>query len=109
MDTSLIYNNIPNIELEMVVKQHNENYLNSIFHGDNLSIMKNLLNYLQGSIDLVYIDPPFGTNQDFIAYDGKTGYSDKITNEEFLEFLRKRLFIIRELMSSKGSIISPYR
>lgn len=77
---------------------------NMFIFGDNYFVLKKLLENYSGKIDLVYIDPPFGTGQNFNSIDGFSVYSDKLVNSEFLEFLRKRLFLIRELMSRKGSI-----
>lgn len=103
-DEKQIIDSIEKIDLFCVQKAHDLGYLNSVFKGDNLYILKKLLTKYAEKVDLVYIDPPFGTNQDFIAYDGKTGYSDKITDAEFLEFLRKRLILLKHLLSSQGSI-----
>lgn len=104
LEEGKILEEIPDKEIIPIEINHNSGYINSIFKGDNLFILKNLLKHFRGKIDLIYIDPPFGTNQEFIAYDGKTGYSDKITNAEFLEFLRRRLFLLRDLLSQQGSI-----
>lgn len=87
-------------ELEIM---HNED-LNKYIFGDNFYILRKLLETYKGKVDLVYIDPPFGTGQNFNSIDNDTAYSDKIIDSEFLEFLRKRLFLIRELLSEKGSI-----
>lgn len=87
-------------ELEI---NHN-NYSNIFIYGDNYKVMKNLIKDYKSKVDLVYIDPPFGTGQDFNSINDDTAYSDKIINSEFLEYLRKRLFLVRELMSEKGSI-----
>lgn len=103
-EKEIIYR-IKDVEIVPVKTSHSlEGYLNSVFLGDNIYILKQLLKHYKNKIDLIYIDPPFGTNQDFILYDGKTGYSDKITNTEFLEFLRVRLILLRELLSPQGSI-----
>ena len=59
---------------------------------------------VRGKVNLVYIDPPFGTGQDFVGFDEKHGYSDRLVNAEFLEFLRMRLVFLRELLSDSGSI-----
>lgn len=88
-----------------------------LLHGDNLRIMKWLLNAgYGGKIQLVYIDPPFATNMDFrIDSTGRTStismdasadiaYSDTRVWGEFIEFLRERLILIRELLSDNGSI-----
>ena len=88
-----------------------------LISGDNFQAMKNLLNKhdLSGVIDLVYIDPPFASNNIFKVGKFRTStmsaasgdilaYSDTLEGAEYLEFLRHRLILIRELMSEKASI-----
>lgn len=79
---------------------------NKLILGDNIGILKNFYNdpEIKGKVNLIYIDPPFGTGQDFIGYEEEKSYSDKLINIEFLEFLRKRLIFLRELLSEDGSI-----
>lgn len=77
---------------------------NIFIFGDNYFVLKKLLETHKGKIDLIYIDPPFGTGQDFNSIDEHSAYSDKLVDSEFLEFIRKRLFLLRELMSEAGSI-----
>ncbi|HPY87432.1 MAG TPA: site-specific DNA-methyltransferase [Spirochaetota bacterium] len=85
--------------------------------GNNLHTLKALItNYnLKGKIDLIYIDPPFSTNTVFTIgeervstisskKDDEIAYSDNLKGNEFLEFLRERLILARELMSDKSSI-----
>ncbi|MBS4029284.1 MAG: site-specific DNA-methyltransferase [Ignavibacteriales bacterium] len=90
---------------------------NFLFKGDNLNVMQALLSdfHLRGKIDLVYIDPPFATNTVYRSGKHRTAtisssekdaiaYTDHLVGEEYLEFLRERLFFIRELMSENASI-----
>jgi len=88
---------------------------NLLIKADNIVGLKYLLDKgYGGKIDLVYIDPPFATNNNFyVSKDristishssGKLAYSDKFTLDEYLEFLKERLILIRELLSNKGSI-----
>ena len=88
---------------------------NKLIHADNLPALKTLMDDHKGSIDLVYIDPPFATNTDFtisanrsnaVSRDpkGVSAYSDKLQGSEYLEFIRKRLIFLRELLSETGSI-----
>ncbi len=90
---------------------------NLIIKGDNIKGLEYLLRKvrLKGRIDLVYIDPPFATNSNFTITDerastvsnsrkGDVAYSDKRTGKDFIEFLRERLLLLKELLSDKGSI-----
>ncbi|MBX4210540.1 transcriptional repressor LexA [Candidatus Parcubacteria bacterium] len=95
----------PSANLKLVAK-HGNNLEKKLITGDNLNILKNLYNQnsIRGHIDLIYIDPPFGTGHDFVGFDESKSYSDRIVNTEFIEFIRKRLILLRELLSDKGSI-----
>lgn len=86
------------------IETNHKNDNNEFIFGDNLLILKKLLETHKSKIDLVYIDPPFGTGQNFSSLDDDSAYSDKLIDSEFLEFLRKRLFLLRELLSEQGSI-----
>lgn len=86
-----------------IEKNHDKEDNRYIF-GDNFFVLKKLLDSHRNRIDLIYIDPPFGTGLDFNSIDEDSAYSDKIVDSEFLEFLRKRLFLLRELLSEQGSI-----
>ena len=90
---------------------------NLLINSDNIIGLNYLLNdcNLKGKVDLVYIDPPFATGISFTITDGRAStisnsksgdiaYSDKLTGNEFIEFLRERLLLIKELLSDKGSI-----
>lgn len=90
---------------------------NKLIKGNNLKVLKTLLEdfNLKGKIDLIYIDPPFATNNHFTignarvstisnSKSDKTAYKDELMGSEFLEFLRERLILLRELLSEEGSI-----
>ena len=53
---------------------------------------------------LVYTDSPFATRQEFRGRQDQKAYQDKIAGAHFLEFLRKRLIFLREVLSDDGSI-----
>ncbi|MCP5064319.1 MAG: helix-turn-helix domain-containing protein [Ignavibacteriae bacterium] len=86
------------------VEKNNKQTNNKFIFGDNLFVLRELLKSYRNSIDLVYIDPPFGTGQEFNSHDDINAYSDKLVDSAFLEFLRKRLIILKELLSENGSI-----
>lgn len=105
-----------------------QNWFNRLCYGDNLMVMQALLTgdkatglpSMRGQIDLIYIDPP---------YDSKADYRTKITlpsgdielkptvleqfaysdtwkdgTVSYLKNLYPRLYLMRELLSDKGSI-----
>lgn len=78
---------------------------NRFFFGDNLDALLYMLdNGYRGKIKLVYIDPPFATTSTFVNRDQEHAYTDSLSGGEFVEFLRQRLILIRELLSDDGSI-----
>ncbi|MDR2099938.1 MAG: site-specific DNA-methyltransferase [Campylobacteraceae bacterium] len=90
---------------------------NLLIKADNIIGLKYLLHEknMRGKIDLVYIDPPFATGGDFTITNGRAStisnsrngdiaYSDRLTGTDFIEFLRERILIIKELLSERGSI-----
>jgi len=91
-----------------------EGWSNMLIFGDNLQVLKSLLKMkhegklktatgLPG-VKLIYIDPPFATQQEFKGSQEEKAYQDKIAGARFLEFLRKRLVFLHELLSEDGSI-----
>ena len=106
-----IINNTQQVDFNLDFKLGN-NYL---IHGDNLSILKTLLFKYNVKVDLIYIDPPFSTNNIFrigknrantISFnkEDEIAYSDKLKGEDFIEFLRERLILAKEILSYNGSI-----
>lgn len=83
---------------------NHKNQFNKFIVGDNFFVLKHLIDEIRGKVDLIYIDPPFGTGQDFTDIDNNHAYSDRLAHSEFLEFLRKRLILLRECLSERGSI-----
>ncbi len=81
-------------------------WTNKLIFGDNLQVMKSLLDdpEVKGQVKLIYIDPPFATKQEFKGSQDQKAYQDKIAGAKFVEFLRKRLIFLRELLADDGSI-----
>ncbi|MDD5760740.1 MAG: site-specific DNA-methyltransferase [Candidatus Pacebacteria bacterium] len=81
-------------------------WTNKLIFGDNLQVLKELINdpEVKGRVKLIYIDPPFATKQDFKGSQDQKAYQDKIAGAKFLEFLRKRLIFLREILADDGSI-----
>ena len=81
-------------------------WANRLYFGDNLEILGTLLDDLavRGQVSLVYIDPPYSTNSVFASREQKIAYHDLLSGAAFVEFLRERLILLRELLSERGSI-----
>ena len=94
--------------------EDNNDWTNMLIFGDNLQVLKTLLQMKEKGklknadgtpgVRLIYIDPPFATKQEFRGSQDQKAYQDKIAGARFLEFLRKRLIFLRELLSEDGSI-----
>lgn len=119
----LKYNNKLSFD-EVVKKSSNykvegkkDKFVNKLIFGDNLNGLNYLINKenLKGKVDLIYIDPPFATNNTFSidegsrvstisnSKNGSIAYSDKLKGYDFIEFLRERVILLRELLSDNGS------
>lgn len=94
------------------ILQMNKSY---VFYGDNLPILEILSKHYKNKVDLIYIDPPFATNNIFTMSDNKANsissskkddiaYIDKYTLNDYLEFLKPRFVLLKELLSDIGSI-----
>ncbi len=79
---------------------------NRLYYGDNLPLLAALLHdsRVKGQIKLIYIDPPFATNSVFHSRTQVDAYQDLLVGAAFLEFMRKRLILLRDLLSEDGSI-----
>lgn len=79
---------------------------NSLFYGDNLDVLRYLIHEakLKGKVKLVYIDPPYGTNSIFYSRNQKSSYKDDLVGSHFIEFIRRRLILLHEILSEDGSI-----
>jgi site-specific DNA-methyltransferase (adenine-specific)/adenine-specific DNA-methyltransferase len=91
--------------------ENGKDWTNKLIFGDNLQLLKRIYEDQRGKneldtkdkIKLIYIDPPFATKKDFMANEEKV-YQDKVLGAEFLEFLRQRLILAREILADDGSI-----
>lgn len=109
-----ILDSIPDIDLH---QQNISSSKNLLINSNNLVALKRLIttHNLKGKIDLVYIDPPFATNNTFTISNGRANtisnsssgtvaYKDTLKGADFIEFLRERLVLLNMLLSDKGSI-----
>lgn len=119
-DLKRVITTTPHVSLKEI-KNFGQNRLdgwgNMFILGDNLQTLKTLIKdqNIKGKVRLVYIDPPFATNHEFksgelrtstISYspEDKKAYEDKLVGAEYIEFLRKRIILLREILADDGSL-----
>jgi hypothetical protein len=106
VDKKLVHN-IPvfrEIEDKKIVWD-NTNDFNFLLEGDNLHSLKLLEKTHKGKVDVIYIDPPYNTeNKEFIYDDNRIGIDDGYRHSKWLSFMNERLSIAKELLSDHGVI-----
>lgn len=100
------------------------NWHNLLFHGDNKEVLATLLEQgFRGKVDLIYIDPPFASNKDYLrkvelrglkdlgrinedneSIIQQTMYEDIWKRDEYFQFMYDRLNLLKELLAETGSI-----
>lgn len=109
-----IFDCIPDVEL---IPENISLSKNLLIKGNNLNVLKKLIIKfeLAGKVDLVYIDPPFATNNTFTITEGRANtisnssngtvaYKDTLKGADFIEYIRERIVLLKMLLSDKGSI-----
>jgi len=89
-----------------------DGWKNMIVFGDNLQLLKTInenrdpliKDKIKGKVKLIYIDPPFATQDEFQNKEGAKAYIDKKKGSEFLEFIRRRLILAKEILADDGAI-----
>lgn len=103
------------LQIEKVFNEKNsyqKDWQNLLIFGDNLQVLKTInenkdsiiKNKIKGKVRLIYIDPPFGTGDEYDGAKGQSAYSAKKKGAEFVEFVRRRLFLLKEILSEDGTI-----
>ena len=79
---------------------------NRLYAGDNLAVLKNLCHddSVRGKVRLVYIDPPYATGFAFESATVGTAYLDHIQGADYVESLRQRIILLRELLAQDGTM-----
>lgn len=89
---------------------------NRLYVGENLQVMSGLLPQYEGSIDCIYIDPPFNSGADYVQQirtHRRAGpkrtiavkqYGDRWKTADYLQNLYERLTVLRRFLSPTGTI-----
>ena len=93
----------PILEPRILIEDPSKSYgdpttQNMLIHGDNLLALKALEQEYTGKIKCIYIDPPYNTGGAFEHYD------DGIEHSIWLNLMKPRLEILRNLLSDDGII-----
>lgn len=125
-----LFGDFNGIKFEQMIDfyKHEQNWSNRMILGDSLLVMNSLAEKekLRGKVQMIYIDPPygikFGSNWQVSTRkrDVKDGKKEDITRQpeqirafrdtwelgihSYLEYLRDRLIVARELLTESGSV-----
>lgn len=102
------------LQAERTFGKNGVDWHNMLIFGDNLQVMKTLLEQKKAGklcnadgtpgVRLIYIDPPFATKQEFRGSQDQKAYQDKLAGAHFVEFTRKRLILLRALLTDDGAV-----
>lgn len=76
--------------------------MTNLFVGDNLDVLTSHLDEWRGKINLIYTDPPYNTGNTFTYNDDFSQKGDR--HSSWLSFIKERLLLAREVLSSDGCI-----
>jgi len=76
---------------------------NSLVLADNLVGLHNILESGHKAT-LIYLDPPYNTGMEFQSRQLEHAYSDQFGLAAYVEYMRRRLILMREILSDDGSI-----
>ena len=87
---------------EIVVSDEAYNFM---LEGDNLHSLRLLEKTHKGKIDVIYIDPPYNTqNKDFVYDDTIVDLNDGFRHSKWASFIYERLRIAAKLLAEDGCI-----
>jgi len=104
--------------------REDDGWRNRLIWGDNAHVLPSLAEELAGQVDLVYIDPPFDSRQDYkvridvgdASADQQLSKLQSVVEEKayrdtwgkgvdsYLQMLYTRLVLLKDLLSDRGSI-----
>jgi adenine-specific DNA-methyltransferase len=76
---------------------------NALMWSDNFVALHKLIEDRRKA-RLIYLDPPYATGMDFQSRDLEHAYNDSLGDAQYVEFMRRRLILLREVLSDDGSI-----
>ena len=93
---------------------------NLLLKSENLNGLNYLINNnFSNKVDLIYIDPPFSTNNIFTidsgrastisrSKSGKIAYEDNLKGDDFIFFFKREINFIKKIIEQKRVYLSSY-
>jgi len=78
--------------------------LNTFMLADNFYGLKKLNETYKSRVKLIYLDPPYGTGMEFQSRSLEHAYTDSFGTASWVEMMRRRLILLRELLTDDGTI-----
>ncbi|MBR6125137.1 site-specific DNA-methyltransferase [Candidatus Saccharibacteria bacterium] len=78
---------------------------NFLIEGDNLAALKLLEKTHKGKIDVIYIDPPYNTENSLTYDDTRVGIDDEFRHSKWLSFMYERLSLAKKVLAKEGVIM----
>ncbi len=75
-----------------------------LIEGDNLHALYTLQATHKGRVDVIYIDPPYNTGNEFIYNDTLIDKENRWRHSAWLSFMHKRLVLAADLLTDEGII-----
>ncbi|HHQ6546949.1 TPA: site-specific DNA-methyltransferase [Serratia fonticola] len=109
-------------------REENKSSQNLLIKGDNLEVLKHIVNAYTEKVKMIYIDPPYNTGKDGFVYNDDRKFTPELLSDlagidineatrildftikgssshsAWLTFIYPRLYIARELMKEDGAI-----
>lgn len=119
-------------DIEHNTQEQHKNSKNLLIKGDNLEVLKHLVNAYSEKVKMIYIDPPYNTGKDGFTYnDDRKFTKEQLSNlaaidideaervlsfidtgssshSAWLTFMYPRLYVARELLRSDGAIFVSF-
>lgn len=84
------------------VERGGDKPFHSVINAENYHALQSLLFTHREAVDLIYIDPPYNTGNEWTYNDRFVGDTDLYRHSKWLAFLERRLRLAKKLLSSRG-------
>ena len=71
---------------------------NFIVQGDNIKVLNELVKKYAGTVDCIYIDPPYNNGELY------NFYSDKISHDDWIKYMKKAISLLKDMLKENGSL-----